>query len=210
MSVALREREASVWLWRCLGAFCALGARLRFSVGVRLGATSRGHRVRLVPTLRVPHTRHDAHCPRLGQTETRTYLRDTRPPASAFVPAVVVAVVVVFDGLYCCVSYLPVFSRSTVTNLPPSPPFPNLCCFLFEQVIDVKTKGILRAFREHKAPTRAVRWSCDGLQLASGSDDKTVRLWDLPTSTALQVPLVMLVSVLLVLVLVWRCTMAIW
>ncbi|CAN0504846.1 unnamed protein product, partial [Laminaria digitata] len=55
------------------------------------------------------------------------------------------------------------------------------------KVIDVKTKGILRAFREHKAPTRTVRWSCDGLRLASGSDDKTVRLWDLPTSTALQV-----------------------
>ncbi|CAB1103361.1 unnamed protein product [Ectocarpus sp. CCAP 1310/34] len=54
-------------------------------------------------------------------------------------------------------------------------------------VIDVKTKGILRAFREHKAPTRVVRWSCDGLQLASGSDDKTLRLWDLPTSTAVQV-----------------------
>ncbi|CAM9281559.1 unnamed protein product [Scytosiphon promiscuus] len=55
------------------------------------------------------------------------------------------------------------------------------------KVIDVKTKGILRAFREHKAPTRAVRWSCDGLRLASGSDDKTLRLWDLPTSTAVQV-----------------------
>lgn len=55
------------------------------------------------------------------------------------------------------------------------------------QVIDVKTKGILRSFREHKAPTRAVRWSCDGLRLASASDDKTLRLWDLPTSTALQV-----------------------
>eukprot|EP00904_Undaria_pinnatifida_P006836 jgi/Undpi1/3282/HiC_scaffold_15.g06656.m1 len=55
------------------------------------------------------------------------------------------------------------------------------------KVIDVKTKGILRAFREHKAATRTVRWSCDGLSLASGSDDKTVRLWDLPTSTALQV-----------------------
>ncbi|CAM9242267.1 unnamed protein product [Pylaiella littoralis] len=55
------------------------------------------------------------------------------------------------------------------------------------KVIDVKTKGILRSFREHKAPTRAVRWSCDGLRLASASDDKTLRLWDLPTSTALQV-----------------------
>ena len=79
--------------------------------------------------------------------------------------------------------------------------------FFWEQVIDVKTKGILRAFREHKAPTRAVRWSCDGLQLASGSDDRTVRLWDLPTSTALQVLLltVLLSSSSLLLLLPFLC-----
>lgn len=64
-----------------------------------------------------------------------------------------------------------------------------LRCLGFQQVIDTKTKGILRSFREHQASTRAVRWSCGGLQLASGSDDKTLRLWDLPTSAALQVGL---------------------
>jgi WD40 repeat protein len=52
----------------------------------------------------------------------------------------------------------------------------QLVCYVLLYVL--KTGG-------HTAAARAVRWSLDGLRLASASDDRTVRLWDLPTGVSI-------------------------
>lgn len=49
------------------------------------------------------------------------------------------------------------------------------------KVLDVTTKVILRQLRKHTSAVRATAWTCDGLHMLSGSDDKTVKLWDLGT-----------------------------
>lgn len=56
------------------------------------------------------------------------------------------------------------------TPIPPTP-------------ADAASATALRNLRGHTAPVHTVRWSIDGLRLLSGSDDKTVRLWDVPTET---------------------------
>ena len=50
------------------------------------------------------------------------------------------------------------------------------------QVFDVNSRAILKTWKEHKQPVWSTRWSpTDPTQLLSASDDRTLRLWDLPT-----------------------------
>ncbi|KAK0385024.1 hypothetical protein NLU13_7502 [Sarocladium strictum] len=51
------------------------------------------------------------------------------------------------------------------------------------QVFDVGSRAILRTWKSHKQPVWATRWSeTDLTSVLSASDDKTVRLWDLPSN----------------------------
>jgi U3 small nucleolar RNA-associated protein 15 len=50
------------------------------------------------------------------------------------------------------------------------------------QVFDTTSRAILKTWNEHKQPVWATRFSpADSTTLMSASDDKTVRLWDLPS-----------------------------
>ena len=49
------------------------------------------------------------------------------------------------------------------------------------QVFDVATKTVLRTFKKHSGAVRSVTWSTDGVNVISGSDDATVKRWDLAT-----------------------------
>ena len=50
------------------------------------------------------------------------------------------------------------------------------------QVFDVQSRAILKTWKEHKQPVWTARFSpTDPTCLMSSSDDKTVRLWDLPS-----------------------------
>lgn len=57
------------------------------------------------------------------------------------------------------------------------------------KVFDVNTKTLLRVLAGHSAPVQACDFVCDrtagtGTGVVSWSDDNTVKLWDLPTETA--------------------------
>lgn len=49
------------------------------------------------------------------------------------------------------------------------------------KVFDVQTKSVLRQLKKHSAAVRSTVWSCDGLHMISGSDDRSVLRWDLAT-----------------------------
>jgi len=50
------------------------------------------------------------------------------------------------------------------------------------QVFDVNSRAILKTWKEHKQPVWTTKWSLTDLTtLMSASDDRTVRLWDLPS-----------------------------
>ncbi len=51
----------------------------------------------------------------------------------------------------------------------------------FLRVFDVTTKAILRQVKRHTAAVRTTGWTADALHMLSGSDDKSVKLWDLAT-----------------------------
>jgi U3 small nucleolar RNA-associated protein 15 len=55
------------------------------------------------------------------------------------------------------------------------------------QLFDVThTKlDLKRSFKGHKAPVHVCRFTSDGVHLFSGSDDKTVRVWDIATQSQL-------------------------
>ena len=53
------------------------------------------------------------------------------------------------------------------------------------RTFEASSGSSLRQLRGHKAPVHAVRWSLDGMQLFSASDDKSVKAWDVATATAL-------------------------
>jgi len=47
------------------------------------------------------------------------------------------------------------------------------------QVFDLASRSVLRQFRAHQRATHATHFSRDKLHVLSGSDDATVRWWDL-------------------------------
>lgn len=49
------------------------------------------------------------------------------------------------------------------------------------KIFDVQTKAMLRQIRRHSAAVRTTCWNSDGLFFLSGSDDKTVKKWDVAT-----------------------------
>ncbi|KAI9778439.1 MAG: hypothetical protein M1839_008085 [Geoglossum umbratile] len=54
------------------------------------------------------------------------------------------------------------------------------------QVFDTTSRAILKTWSEHKQPVWATRFSpTDSTTLMSASDDKTVRLWDLPSQSSI-------------------------
>lgn len=53
------------------------------------------------------------------------------------------------------------------------------------KVFDVKSKAMLRQLTRHTLPVHATVWSSCGLKMISGSDDQSVRLWDLGTEECL-------------------------
>ncbi|KAI8340753.1 WD40-repeat-containing domain protein [Chlamydoabsidia padenii] len=55
------------------------------------------------------------------------------------------------------------------------------------QLFDVNSRAILRTFREHTMPVHVTKFSNNKTNLMSASDDKTVRVWDIPTETSINV-----------------------
>jgi len=53
------------------------------------------------------------------------------------------------------------------------------------RVFDTKTRSVLRDFHGHRGATRVTRFSRDNLTVMSGSDDMTLRAWDLMTAQQL-------------------------
>lgn len=49
------------------------------------------------------------------------------------------------------------------------------------QILDTKSRAILRNLRGHTAPTRVCSFAKEQTKIFSASDDKTIRQWDLPT-----------------------------
>ncbi|KDN39385.1 WD40 repeat-like protein [Tilletiaria anomala UBC 951] len=54
------------------------------------------------------------------------------------------------------------------------------------QVFDVNSRAILRTFKGHKLPVHVTRFSSAPTQVLSASDDQTVRLWDIPSQSAVR------------------------
>lgn len=54
-------------------------------------------------------------------------------------------------------------------------------------VVDAKSRAVLRTYSGHTAPIHTTRFAPDGVHLLSGSDDRSVRYWDMPTATAVTV-----------------------
>jgi WD40 repeat protein len=53
-------------------------------------------------------------------------------------------------------------------------------------VIDITTGSVLKTFTGHTDRVLEVAWSPDGTKIASGSDDRTVRVWDAETGELLK------------------------
>ncbi|KAK0526017.1 U3 small nucleolar RNA-associated protein 15 [Tilletia horrida] len=52
------------------------------------------------------------------------------------------------------------------------------------QIFDLSSRAILRTMKGHRLATHVTRFSSNPSQILSASDDKTVRLWDIPTQEA--------------------------
>ncbi|KAE8249463.1 hypothetical protein A4X13_0g5204 [Tilletia indica] len=55
------------------------------------------------------------------------------------------------------------------------------------QMFDLSSRAILRTMTGHRLATHVARFSSNPSQILSASDDKTVRLWDIPTQEAVTV-----------------------
>lgn len=56
------------------------------------------------------------------------------------------------------------------------------------QVFDVNSRAILKTWKEQKQPVHSVKWNPrETTALMSCGDDRTVRLWDLPSETSLNI-----------------------
>ena len=56
------------------------------------------------------------------------------------------------------------------------------------QVFDVKSRAILKTWKEQKQPVHTVKWSSKEITaLMSCGDDRTVRLWDLPSDCSVNI-----------------------
>ena len=56
------------------------------------------------------------------------------------------------------------------------------------QIFDVNSRAILKTWKEHKQPVWSTKWHPrETTTLMSASDDKTVRLWDLPSSESVTI-----------------------
>ncbi|KAF9412595.1 snoRNA-binding rRNA-processing protein [Podila epigama] len=55
------------------------------------------------------------------------------------------------------------------------------------QLFDIGSRAILRTFRDHRHPVHVTKFSTDKTQIMSASDDKTVRIWDMPSETPLTI-----------------------
>lgn len=53
------------------------------------------------------------------------------------------------------------------------------------KLFDTSSKNVLRLFKGHKAPVHRVNFTSDLLHIASFSDDKTVKLWDVANEKAI-------------------------
>ncbi|KAB8576210.1 hypothetical protein FH972_025738 [Carpinus fangiana] len=54
------------------------------------------------------------------------------------------------------------------------------------QVFDINSRAILKTWKEHKQPVWSTQWNPqDNTMLMSASDDRTVRLWDLPSQESI-------------------------
>lgn len=56
---------------------------------------------------------------------------------------------------------------------------------LYLQIFEVGTRSILRQLTGHVRPVHVTRFDEDSVHVISGSDDKTLRSWDLPTGFCL-------------------------
>ncbi|CAD6930602.1 unnamed protein product [Tilletia controversa] len=55
------------------------------------------------------------------------------------------------------------------------------------QMFDLSSRAILRTMTGHRLATHVTRFSSNPTQILSASDDKTVRLWDIPTQEAVSI-----------------------
>lgn len=56
------------------------------------------------------------------------------------------------------------------------------------QVFDVNSRAILKTWKEQKQPVHTVKWSPkESTALMTCGDDRTVRLWDLPSETSVEI-----------------------
>ncbi|XP_041360479.1 U3 small nucleolar RNA-associated protein 15 homolog [Gigantopelta aegis] len=52
------------------------------------------------------------------------------------------------------------------------------------KLFDVKSKSLLRVFKGHDGPVNVTRFLSDRLRIMTGSNDRSVRVWDIPTEKA--------------------------